>query len=182
MKEFERFLETARQLQEPDSAGVHLSETVLTEYVYEQLLDEQAGRVAAHLVRCEMCQVKVTELRVERVQLEQGLAAHLPPPAIPKLVPRWRTMLISFWQKFQEFFVGSRPVFVHAMAYAGALLIFFWANAWLENYLTPSPGGTAKRPPWWAPIVWYARVLLIPWGVVLGLYVLYRWRQKRRRS
>ena len=180
MDEFERFLQKARELPEPDVPGAHLSEALLVDYVYDQLLEERAGRIAAHLVRCESCQTRVTELRAERARLEQNLAEHLSSPVIPKSMPRWRTVLISFGQEFREFFIDSRPVWVHAMVYAAALLIFFGANTWLENYLIPPPGGTAKRPPWWAPAIWSAPWVLIPWGVGLGLYVLYRWRKKRR--
>lgn len=182
MDEFERFLQKAKQLPEPDIPSAHLSEALLMDYVYDQLLEERAGRVAAHLVRCESCQTRVTELRVERARLEQSLAEHLSSSVIPKPMSRWKTALIALWQASRGFFVGNHPGLVHAMAYAAALLIFFWANAWLENYLTPLPGGTARRPPWWAPVLGYAPWVLIPWGVGLGLYLLYRWRKGKKRS
>jgi hypothetical protein len=180
MDEFERFLQKARQLTEPDVPGAHLSEALFVDYAYEQLMDEQAGRVAAHLIRCDACQAIVIELRAERVRLEQSLVERLPSPVIPKLVSRWRSTLISVWQMFREFFIENRPVLVHATAYAAVLLIFFWANSWLEHYLTPLPGGTAKRPPWWAPVIWYAPWVLVSWGLGLGFYLLYRWNKKKR--
>jgi anti-sigma factor RsiW len=84
MEELERFLQKAQQLQEVDPQEQHVSESLLMAYVYEQLLDEQASRVAAHLVQCALCSERVTALRAEGAHLEQGLGPYLQIPTTRK--------------------------------------------------------------------------------------------------
>lgn len=176
MEEFERFLQKARQLQEIDPEEQHVPESLLTAYVYEQLLDEQAGFVAAHLVRCALCSEKATALRSERARLEQDITPYLQMPVA-------RTFnLIEFLRRWWESLVPWQLVLVHTGAYAAATVALLWVNAWLNRLLTTPPAGTPPLEPWWAPLVQYAPWLLIPWAIGLIAHWISCWRRSRRQS
>ncbi len=176
MEAFERFLQRARQLQETDPSEHHVSESLLTAYVYEQLLDEQASLVAAHLVQCVRCSERVTALRSEGARLERSLAPYLHMPVARKFNLRERL------QRWWESVVPWQPVLVHAGVYAAVAVVLFWANSWLDKVLITPPAGTPVLEPWWAPLVRYGPWLLAPWAVGLIAHVIYRWRNNRRQS
>lgn len=176
MEEFERFLQKAQQPQEPDPPERHVPESLLTAYVYEQLLDEQASLVAAHLVQCALCSEKVAALRSERARLEHSLDPYLHIPIVRK--PNLRESLQRWWGSLAPW----QPVLVHAGAYAVVTVALLWANAWLDKVLIAPPAGTPLPEPWWAPLVRYAPWLLAPWAVGLIGHVIYRWRNSRRQS
>lgn len=176
MEEFERFLQRAQQLQEPDLVEQHPPKALLTAYVYEQLLEEQASLVTAHLVRCELCSEKVTALRSERARLEQSLAPYLHVPVARKF--NLRESLQRWWKSVTPW----QPVLVHAGAYAVVAVMLFWANAWLDKGLTAPPAGTPLPELWWASFVRHALWLLAPWAVGLIGHFISCWRNSDRQS
>ncbi len=179
MEEFERFLQKAQELQEIDPQEQHISESFLIAYVYEQLLNEQASRVAAHLVQCALCSERVAALRSERARLEQSLAPYLQMPTMRKparIALSFRESLQRWWKLFAPW----QPALVHAGIYAAAAVVLFWANAWLDRALISPPAGTPPLEPWWVPLIRYAPWLLAPWAVGLMAHWISCWRKGRR--
>jgi anti-sigma factor RsiW len=180
MEEFERFLQKAQQLQEIDPQEQHVSESLLMAYVYEQLLDEQASRVAAHLVQCALCSERVTALRSERARLEQSLAPYLQMSATRKPSRMAFSLVGESLQRWWKLFAPWQPALVHAGIYAAAAVVLFWANAWLDRVLISPPAGTPPPEPWWVSCVRYAPWLLVPWAVGLIAHWISCWRKGRR--
>jgi anti-sigma factor RsiW len=181
MEEFERFLQKAQRLQEMDPQEQHISESLLTAYVYDQLLDEQASRVAAHLVQCALCSERVTVLRSERARLEQSLASYLQIPSTRKPSRMAFSLVGESLQRWWKLFAPWQPALVHTGIYAAAAVLLFWANAWLDRVLISPPAGTPPLEPWWASFVRYAPWLLAPWAIGLMAHWVFCWRKSRHR-
>lgn len=160
----------------------HPDETLLLDYVYEQLEANDMARLSSHIAKCAFCTQQVETLRNELQQAESTFSNVLPmtqeSTSTAFETDQATTPSSSLVRKFfawMDDVLGNRKAFVgHAITYAaaGAALVVVFVGT-IADPLQSTSGPSVLN--------WILRFFGVAWLVYFPFLVLHGWKSRKKK-
>lgn len=166
---------------DPETAN-HPDETLLLDYVYEQLEANDMARLSSHIAKCAFCTRQVETLRNELQQVE---------PAFSNVLPMTQESTSTAFETHQaatpssslvrKFFAWMDDVLRNRKAFLGHAITYAAAGAALVVVFIGTiadPLQSASGP---SVLDWILRFLGVVWLVYFPLLALHGWKSRKKK-